>query len=401
MEDDPTVGRLARRMQRVKASAIMELLKATAKGDYISFASGLPDPALFPTAALAEIAEDVLVHDGKAALQYGPAEGYLPLREWVAENLRKRGLSDATPEHILITQGSQQALDLVARAFIEPGAPVLLETPTYLAALQTFDSYEADYLIAPIDDEGMDVQQAAARIASRRPQLIFTLPNFQNPTGITQSLARRQQLAELAAEQGVALLEDDAYYDLRYEGEALPPVAALASNPLALYTGTFSKIISPGLRVGYVYAHPALIARLVQLKQITDLHTGSFTQRLVFQFCRRGLLHDQIARIQATYRSRRNALLDALESSLSHIATWTRPAGGMFLLVSLPTGMDAAGLLPDVMRRGVVYVPAAAFHPDGGGAHKLRLNFVSANEEAIRRGVLILADALLAAQEKS
>ena len=396
MSEDPTAGRLARRMRRVTASAIMEILKATAKGNYISFASGLPDPALFPTTALAEIAEDVLVQDGRTALQYGAAEGYAPLRAWVAENLRKRGLTAATPEHILITQGSQQALDLVARAFLEPGSPVLLETPTYLAALQTFDSYEADYLIAPMDDEGMQVAEAAKLAASRRPQLIFTLPNFQNPTGITQSLARRQQLAELAAAQELPLLEDDAYHDLRYEGEAIPPVSALSANPLAIYTGTFSKIVAPGLRVGYVYAHPALIARLVQLKQITDLHTGSFTQRMVYQFCERGLLEGQIATIQATYRSRRDALLAALENTLSPIATWTHPTGGMFVLVTLSPEQDASALLPEVMQRGVVYVPAAAFYPDNSGAHKLRLNFVSADEDSIRRGVTTLAEILLA-----
>ncbi|HLK57094.1 MAG TPA: PLP-dependent aminotransferase family protein, partial [Chthonomonadaceae bacterium] len=275
----------------------------------------------------------------------------------------------------------------------------LLETPTYLAALQIFDSYEADYQIAPMDGEGMDVAHAETLMTAHRPQLLFTLPNFQNPTGVTQSMARRQRLAELAAERGLPLLEDDAYHDLRYEGEPLPPVAALADNPLALYTGTFSKTIAPGLRVGYVYGHPALIARLVQLKQITDLHTGSFTQRLVYRYCERGLLDAQIAMIRNTYRARRDALLAALEQELSSLATWTRPLGGMFLLVSLPTGMDTGALLPEAMRRGVVYVPAAAFHPDGGGAHKLRLNFVSAGEEAIRQGITILAEMLREAQD--
>jgi 2-aminoadipate transaminase len=385
---------LARRMRRVSASAIMELLKATAKGDYISFASGLPDPTLFPITALAEITEEVLAAEGRTALQYGPAEGHPPLRAYVAEMLRQRGLADATPEHILITQGSQQALDLAARAFLEPEAPVLIETPSYLAAIQAFDSYEAAYMIVPLDAEGMEVERAAALISARRPRLLFTLPDFQNPTGLTQSLARRQRLAELAAEQRLPLLEDDAYYDLRYEGEPLPPVTALAPNPLAIYTGTFSKTIAPGLRVGYLYAQPPVIERLVQLKQITDLHTGSLTQRLVLGFCERGLLAPQITVLRATYGARRDALLAALEATLSGMATWTRPVGGMFVFVSLPSSLDAAALLPRAMERGVVYVPATSFHPGGGGSHTLRLNFVSSTEEAIRRGIAILAEVI-------
>lgn len=382
---------LAQRMRRVTASAIMELLKTTAGGDYISFASGLPDPVLFPTQVLAEITQELLAEDGRAALQYGPAEGHPPLRAWVAEMLRRRGLSDATPEHILITHGSQQALDLAARAFLNAGDPVLLETPSYLAAIQTFDSYEAVYDTVPLDEEGLDVERAEALIRARRPRLLFTLPNFQNPTGITQSLARRQRLAELAARCELPLLEDDAYHDLRYEGDSLPPVAALTKNPLAVYAGTFSKTIAPGLRVGYLYAQPPLVARLAQLKQITDLHTGSFAQRIALRFCQRGLLEPQIALFRQTYRARRDALLEALAQNLSGLAAWTRPAGGMFLFVSLHGALDAAALLPAAMERGVVYVPGASFHPDGGGANTLRLNFVSASEEAIRRGVALLA----------
>jgi 2-aminoadipate transaminase len=384
----------AQRMRRVSASAIMELIKTTAGGDYISFASGLPDPALYPAAALAEIAEEVLAQDGRAALQYGPAEGHPPLRARVAEMLRRRGLADATPEHVLITHGSQQALDLAARACLNPGDSVLLETPSYLAAIQIFDSYEAGYDVVPLDAEGMDVERAEVILKTRIPRLLYTLPNFQNPTGITQSLARRQRLAELAAAHAIPTLEDDAYHDLRYEGEPLPPVAALAPNPLAVYTGTFSKTIAPGLRVGYLYAQPPLVARLAHLKQITDLQTGSFTQRIVLRFCERGLLEPQIALLQQTYRARRDALLQALTDHLPPEVRWTRPAGGMFVFVTLPEGRDAAALLPTAMQRGVVYVPGASFHPNGGGAHTLRLNFVSADEAAIRRGIALLAEAL-------
>jgi len=385
---------LARRMRRVTASAIMELIKTTAGGRYISFASGLPDPALFPIEALAEITQDTLAKDGRAALQYGPAEGYPPLRAWVADTLRARGLSDATPDHVLITHGSQQALDLAARAFLDPEDTVLLETPSYLAALQIFDSFEARYTGVPLDNDGMDVARAEELVRTRRPKLIYTLPDFQNPTGITQSLARRQRLAELAAEHRVPLLEDDAYYDLRYEGAPLPPVTALARNPLAVYTGTFSKSIAPGLRVGYLYAQPELVKRLAHLKQITDLQAGSLNQRVVFRFCDRDLLAPQIQRLRCAYAARRDALLEALAGSLKSKAHWTRPAGGMFVWMTLPEHVDAAALLPEATRRGIVYVPGTSFHPGGEHRNTLRLNFVSEGEEAICAGAAILCETL-------
>jgi 2-aminoadipate transaminase len=374
----------------------MELLKTTAGGSYISFASGLPDPMLYPAATLREIAADVLANDAPAALQYGPAEGHPPLREMVAQLLRDRGLP-ATAEHVLITNGSQQALDLAARLLLDPGDRVLVEGPSYLAALQIFDSCEAEYGVVGMCEEGMVVEEARTALGARPARLIFTLPNFQNPTGITMSGRSRQALAELAAERGVALLEDDAYHDLRYEGEALPPVAALAENPRAVYTGTFSKTIAPGLRVGYLYAAPALVARLAQLKQLTDLHSGSLTQRIALEFCRRGQLEPQLELLRNTYRRRRDTMLAALAEQLAGVAHWTRPAGGMFLFLTLPEGMDAARLLPRAMERGVVYVPGGSFFAAGGGENTLRLNFVSAAEEAIRRGIGILAALIRAA----
>lgn len=385
---------LARRMARVASSAIMELLKKTAQGDYISFASGLPDPSLFPAEKIALITQDVLAKDAAAALQYGAADGYAPLKAWVAERLRKRGLADATPECILITHGSQQALDLTARLFLEEGSPVLIESPSYLAAIQTFDSYEATYLPVPIDSDGMRVDEAIAEIRKTTPRLAFTLPNFQNPSGATLSLARRQALAEALAEKQTPLLEDDAYHDLRHSGESLPPVASLAPNPNAVYTGTFSKIIAPGLRVGYLYAQPPLVERLSQLKQITDLHTNSLSQRIVYQFCERGWLDPQIEFQNRVYDERRKALLEALAENLTGVAQWTQPEGGMFVLLSLPEGFDAQETLSKALKRGIVYVPAASFYPDGGGENSLRLNFVSASKESIRKGIASLTEAI-------
>jgi 2-aminoadipate transaminase len=370
----------------------MELIKTTAAGEYISFASGLPDPSLYPVELLRELTDDVLTQDGRAALQYGPAEGFPPLREYVAELLRSRGL-DATPEHVLITNGSQQGLDLAARALLDPGDRVLLESPSYLAAVQAFDSYEAEYVTVPMDDEGMVTSELPAALA-QRPKLVYTLPNFQNPTGITMNGARRQRLAEAAAAAGTAVLEDDAYHDLRYEGEELPPVCALAENPGAIYTGTFSKTVAPGVRVGYLWAEPGLVTRLGQLKQITDLHTGSLTQRVIHRYCTEGHLEPGIRRFCEVYRRRRDALLESLEREATGLISWPRPGGGMFVWCCLPGGRSAAELLRRAMARGVVFVPGASFHAGGGGEHTFRLNFVSAGEERIRDGIRILGEVL-------
>lgn len=379
-------------MSRVTPSAIMELIKTTAARDYISFASGLPDPALYPVELLRELTNEVLATDGRAALQYGPAEGYPPLRELVAALLCDRGLA-ATSDSILITNGSQQALDLAARAILDPGDRVALERPSYLAAIQAFDSYGARYSPVPMDDEGVEYLGLLAA-AQAGPKLIYTLPNFQNPTGITMSAARRKQVAEIAAARDIFLLEDDAYYDLRYEGRSLPPVCALAPNEGAIYTGTFSKSIAPGVRVGYLHAHPHLVARLGQLKQIADLHTGSLTQRVVYQYCARGHLKPGIERFCESYRARRDVLLEALERELSGLVTWARPAGGMFVWATLPDARHASRLLERAMARGVVFVPGASFHADGGGENTFRLNFVSATEDRIREGIGILGEVL-------
>lgn len=383
---------LAQRMARVTASAIMELIKTTAAGNYISFASGLPDPTLYPVELISELTREVLETDGKAALQYGAAEGYAPLREFVSGMLRRRGL-DATPEHVLITTGSQQALDLAARALLDPGDRVLLESPSYLAAIQAFDSYEAVYGTVPLDGDGMQTTELDAALAAPT-KLIYTLPNFQNPTGITLTGPRRHQLAETAAARGVAVLEDDAYHDLRYEGSALPPVCALAANPWAIYTGTLSKTMAPGLRVGYLWAQPELVVRLGHLKQIKDLHTGSLTQRVAHLYCTRGHLEPGIAHLCETYRRRRDVMLEELERHLAGVVEWTHPEGGMFLFVTCPEGKDTTELLPLALARGIVFVPGGSFHPDGRGKNTLRLNFVSAGETRIREGIAILAGVL-------
>jgi 2-aminoadipate transaminase len=383
----------AQRMRRVTPSAIMELIKTTAAGDYISFASGLPDPCVFPQEALRTLTEDVINSDGRAALQYGPAEGYTPLRAAVAEMLAERGLT-VTTDQVLITSGSQQGLDLVARALLNPGDRVVIESPSYLAGIQLFDSAEVDYQTVPMDADGMVVDNLAAALTGTK--LLYTLPNFQNPTGLTLSAHRRAELARRVVEAGAAIVEDDAYHDLRYEGDRLPAISSLEKNPWAVYTGSFSKVIAPGIRVGYLCGSPAMIERLTCLKQITDLHTGSLTQRIAYEYCARGFLEPGIQRLRDVYRARRDVMLAALHEHCSGILTWTRPLGGMFIFCRLPAERDASELLRLALGRGIVFVPGAGFHANGAGHNTFRLNFVSADEEKIRQGISILGDAIRA-----
>ena len=395
---------LASRMSRVAPSAIMELLKAAAAGGYINFASGLPDASLFPHDKVQAITADILADDWKDALQYGAAEGYPPLRELVAERLTQRGLR-ATADNILITHGSQQALDLAARLYLDKNNTVLIECPTYLAAIQAFDSYEVSYASVPLDKDGVDADDwinMLRKLVREEVQILqFLLPNFQNPTGITLSMDRRGRIAEAAAELKVPLLEDDAYYDLRYEGENLLPISALADNPLAMYTGTFSKTIAPGIRVGWVYGSKNIISRMAQLKQICDLHSGSLTQRIAFEFCRRGFIDLQIQFLREVYGSKCNTMLQALEREMPDGISWTRPAGGMFLFLTLPEEIDCELLLKRAMKEKLMFVPGRSFFPsdnsrrDGhsqlNSTNTLRLNFVSAEKKDIDCGISMLA----------
>jgi 2-aminoadipate transaminase len=369
----------------------MELIKTNAAGDYIPFASGLPDPCVFPQETLRVLADDVLTRDGRAALQYGGAEGYAPLRAFVAEMLARRGLN-VTPEQVVITSGSQQALDLAARALLDPGDAVVIESPSYLAGIQLFDGAEAEYRTVGMDDDGMIADRLPACLTGAK--LLYTLPNFQNPTGLTLGANRRRALAQHAAEADVAVVEDDAYHDLRYEGDSLPAVCGLATNPWAIYIGSFSKVIAPGMRLGYLCGAPEVVTRVTYLKQITDLHTSSLTQRIAYEYCAGGFLEPGIERLRRVYGARRDAMLASLDAHFPGGVTWTRPQGGMFVFCTLPENRDASELLTLAMRRGVVFVPGAGFHARGEGRNTFRLTFVSADEDTIRRGISILGEAV-------
>jgi 2-aminoadipate transaminase len=379
---------LARRAQRMNPSVIRELLKLTERPGIISFAGGLPSPKTFPVEAMREAAEAVLRDDGSAALQYAASEGYGPLREWVAQDLRQQGLK-VSPEQVLITTGSQQGLDLVAKILIDAGSKVLVETPTYLGALQAFTPMEPQFVGVASDDQGLLPEDLRTQAPDAR--MLYVLPNFQNPTGRTLDAARRQAIAQVALDTGLPIVEDNPYGDLWFE-QAPPPAISAAVPEHSIYLGSFSKILAPGLRLGYVVAPRSVYPKLLQAKQAADLHSPSFNQRVVSRILDSGFITEHIPSIRALYRSQCQAMLDAMDQHLAPLGVrYNRPLGGMFIWVQLPPSMDAAALLPQAVERGVAFVPGSAFYAEGADIRSLRLSFVTASEADIARGMVALA----------
>lgn len=378
----------ARRAQRMNPSFIREILKVTERPGIISFAGGLPSPRTFPVDAFAAACAKVLRDDGPAALQYAASEGYAPLRAAVAAMLPW----PVDPDQVLITTGSQQGLDLVAKVLIDAGSRVLVEQPTYLGALQAFTPMEPEVVGVASDEDGIDVADLAAKRADAR--FLYALPNFQNPTGRTMSEARRQALVAAARELALPLVEDNPYGDLWFD--APPPAPLAARHPEGtLYLGSFSKVLAPGLRLGYIVAPAALYPKLLQAKQAADLHSPSFNQRLVAEVLRDGFLDRHVPTIRALYKTQRDAMLAALEREMAGLdVQWNAPDGGMFLWARLPAGVDAVELLPQAVERGVAFVPGAAFYAQDADARTLRLSFVTASPEEIERGIAALAAAI-------
>jgi 2-aminoadipate transaminase len=394
--------RYAQRTQRMSGSVIRELLKLTEQGDIISFAGGLPAPELFPVERVAEAAERVLHEHGRQALQYSTTEGYRPLREMLARHTARYSLH-ITADNVLITSGSQQALDLIGKVFINPGDRILTESPTYLGALQAWNAYGAEYVTMRTDAHGMVTDELEAALRTG-PKFMYVLPNFQNPGGTTLTLARRRRLVALADHYGVPIVEDDPYGQLRFEGEHLPPVAVLDERSLhrgefsysgnVIYLSTFSKILAPGLRLGWVVASPEVIAKLSQAKQGADLHTSTFTQMLAYEVAKGGFLDVHVRRLREVYKDRRDIMLEAMQEHFPADVSWTRPQGGLFLWVTLPESVDATQLLVKAIEHKVAFVPGAAFHPFGDGKNTFRLNFSNATPEAIREGIARLGEVL-------
>ena len=379
---------LAQRAHKMNPSVIREILKVTEKPGIISFAGGLPSARTFPVDAFAAACETVLRTDGPAALQYASSEGLPALREWIAGQLPW----DVSPDQVLITTGSQQGLDLVAKVLIDQGSTVLVETPTYLGALQAFTPMEPTIVGVQSDAEGIDVDDQAKKAPGAR--FLYVLPNFQNPTGRTMSEARRQAVVNTAKATGLPIVEDNPYGDLWFDQP--PPLPLTARNPEGcIYLGSFSKVLAPGLRLGYVVAPKAIMPKLLQAKQAADLHSPSFNQRVVAEVLKDGFIDRHVPTIRALYKHQCEVMLDAMRQEMAGLdVQWNSPDGGMFLWVRLPAGMSAIDLLPKAVDKGVAFVPGAAFYAADPDPRTLRLSFVTASEEQIRVGIQALAAAI-------
>jgi len=385
----------ATRMERMKASEIRELLKLLDRPDIISFAGGIPDPALFPADAFRQAYGRILVGSGaRSALQYSVSEGHPPLRDWLVGEMAKLGIS-CTLDNVFIVSGSQQALDYLGKLFLSPGDTVLVTRPTYLGALQAFNAYEPSYDRLLLSDDAGNSFRQVANTTGGHMKFAYLSADFANPTGETLTLRERERLLDLAEELDIAVVEDAAYQALRYDGGPIPPILALElarknqdiERTRTIYCGSFSKTLSPGLRVGFVVASRAVISKLVLIKQASDLHSSTINQMAIAEVAA-AVFDEQVERVRAVYKRRRDCMLAAIERCMPATVTWTHPEGGMFLWLTLPSGIDAAALLDKAIKtKNVAFVPGQAFHADGSGANTLRISFSCADEPTIEEGI--------------
>lgn len=383
-EVHPEKWKIAPHVIGLETSIIREILKISSQPGVISFAGGLPAPELFPLAEMKQISAEVIDKYGPDAFQYSLSRGIGPLRELLAQRATDRG-TPTDIENILVVAGAQQGIELVARAFIDPGDYVLVENPTYVGALQAFNYYQSQYVTVEMDSEGMIVEDVEEKLRKFHPKVIYTVSNFQNPTGITMSYERRKALVDVAIKYNVPIVDDNPYGDIRFSGE---PIASMKSygGDAVISLRSFSKVISPGLRIGWMNGPKVIMAQFEKVKQCTDLHTSSFGQYMIYEFTARGLLELQVERIKADYLSKRNAMLHALEQYFPTEISWTRPDGGLFLWLELPKHMSASALLPKAIEMKVAYVYGSPFFANGGGDNCLRLNFSNATLGMIVEG---------------
>jgi 2-aminoadipate transaminase len=381
----------AARMQVMRSSAMRDLMAVTARPEVISLAGGQPDTSTFPPESFAAQMTRIAQESSAQALQYGPTEGFDRTKECIVEVMAAEGMAP-DPEDVVVTTGGQQAIDLVAKTLLDPGDAVICEAPTYPGAVPVFCSYEAETIQIAVDEEGMSIDAVAAAIdglgaQGRRPKFVYTVPTFQNPAGVTLSAGRRQALVELAREREVLVVEDNPYGLLRFEGEAVDPLYKLDGGDYVVYLGTFSKILSAGIRLGWVVAPPPVLEKITLGKQATDLCTSTLSQYFVAEYFAAERWESYVASLVEIYRSRRDAMLDALERFFPPQATWSRPAGGLFLWATLPEYIDTTDLLARAIRENVAFVPGAAAFVDGRGSSSMRLNFSGSTAEEIVEGI--------------
>lgn len=376
----------APRMGTIPRSFVRDILKVTQDPGVISFAGGLPNPRFFPVQAIAEAAADILTRADGSALQYGTTEGYPPLREYIAQRYRQTEGLEVSPDEILITNGSQQALDLVGKVFIDRQDAIAIERPGYLGAIQAFSVYEPQFHPVPLLEDGVDLDRLADVLRTRRVRFFHTVINFQNPSGISYSVEKRRALAALLKEHDTFVIEDDPYRDLRFEGTAKPSMRHERGDR-AVLLGSFSKIVAPGLRLGWVCAARETMSRLAIAKQASDLHSNSFCQRMLHRFLVTHDIDEHIALIRTAYKHQKDIMLAAMEAHFPPEVTFTRPEGGMFVWATLPQRLTAMTLFERAAKQNVVFVPGTPFFVDGGGSHNMRLNFSNADESRIEEGI--------------
>ena len=386
-------GQFASRMASIQKSFIREILKITQNPDVISFAGGLPNPKYFPIEALNQATNKVFTQEGASALQYAPTLGHQRLREWIARRYADKVGMMVDPDEILITNGSQQGLDLIGKILLDRGDVVLLESPSYLGGIQALSMYEPEFWTAPLCEDGVDTAVLAQHAAHEKVKLFYALPNFQNPTGISYSAAKRQETAHIMQETNTFFIEDDPYRELRFAGEDLPTITSYYRDT-GFLLGSFSKIVAPGMRMGWIVAAPHLMDRLIIAKQGADLHSNYLSQSIIYQYLKDNDLAAHIDTIKNVYRRQRELMVAMIEETFPSDVHFTLPEGGMFLWLTLPRGLSAMSLFEAAKAQNVVFVPGAPFHPTGGGQNTLRLNFSNTDETKIEEGMKRLARAL-------
>ena len=384
--------------REMKASEIRELLKLTENPEIISFAGGLPDPKAFPLDKIKEIVNRLLDENGGQILQYGTTEGVTELRKAIADRMNKKGM-DITYKNVLITAGSQQALDLISRTFLDPGDMIIVGAPTYLGGTNAFRSYSAEMEGVPLDEDGMDPDLLAAKLHllqmhGKHPEILYLIPSFQNPAGVTITEERRREILEVAREYDMIVIEDSPYSELRYSGEPVPSMKSMDVDDRVIYLGTFSKILAPGFRVAWCIAEHDLLNKLTIVKQAADLCTNTLGQHIAAEYVTGGYLDEHVEKIKAIYVAKRDRMLAAMEKHFPAEAKWTKPDGGMFIWVTLPEYIDTKDMFPRAIDNNVAYVNGAAFFADHSGKNTMRLNFTYATHEQIDIGIKRLADTI-------
>jgi len=394
-EDGSSAGicQFAHRMQRTPKSFIREILKVTENPEIISFAGGLPNPALIDVNGLARAAADVFKNDGRTALQYSTTEGYYPLRQFIADRYKKRLDLTISPDEILITNGSQQCLDLIGKILIDPGNQVAIERPGYLGAIQVFSLYEPSFIPLDLTSEGPDLDAFESAITGNDIRLFYGIPNSQNPSGITYSAGYRKACTDILQGTRTIVVEDDAYGELQFSGNALPPLKHYLPDQTIL-TGSFSKILSPGMRLGWVCAPRQIMEQLIVAKQASDLHSNYLSQRIVSRYLEENDLDAHIARIRSAYCSQAECMIASIQEEMPSDVRWTEPRGGMFVWITLPEGSSSMDVFSHALKKGVAVLPGIPFYVDGGGTDTIRLNFSNSNPDQICEGIRRLGEVM-------